>query len=132
LPGRVKARAAACDASGPAHTRWNTPNATHTHTHTHTQQTQRNARTLHPQLLDPSRASADGDSLAAAQAEHGNAAEQYMASVRNLMHMAGSNLADVPSKVEFVRQRISQVRRLRARAGLGGRVHRRLRLAACV
>lgn len=47
--------------------------------------------------------------MAAAQAEHGNSAEQFMAAVRNMMLMSSNLLADVPSKVEFCRQRIAQV-----------------------
>jgi hypothetical protein len=61
------------------------------------------------QVVDPSYCAADGQQLAAAQAEHGNSAEQFMAAVRNMMQMSSSLLADVPSKVEFCRQRIAQV-----------------------
>lgn len=62
------------------------------------------------QLVDPSYCAADGQQLADAQAEHGNSAEQFMAAVHNMMKMSSSLLADVPSKVDFCRQRIAQVR----------------------
>lgn len=52
---------------------------------------------------------APGDQLAAAQEEHGSTAQTYMASVRNLLQMSSSSLADVPGKVVFCRQRITQV-----------------------
>ncbi len=61
-------------------------------------------------MVDPSYLAADEQQLAEAQAEHGNSAEQFMAAVRNMMQMSSSLLADVPSKVEFCRQRIAQVR----------------------
>jgi hypothetical protein len=61
-------------------------------------------------LVDPSRVAAPSSQLAAAQGEHGNTAGAYMASVRNLLQMSSSSLADVPGKVVFCRQRISQVR----------------------
>jgi hypothetical protein len=61
------------------------------------------------QLVDPSYCAADEQQLAAARAEHGNSAEQVMAAVRNMMQMSSSLLADMPSKVEFCRQRIAQV-----------------------
>jgi hypothetical protein len=61
-------------------------------------------------LVDPSRVAAPSSQLAAAQGEHGNTAGTYMASVRNLLQMSSSSLADVPGKVVFCRQRISQVR----------------------
>lgn len=60
-------------------------------------------------MVDPSYRAPDEQQLAAAQAEHGNSAEQFMAAVRNMMQMSGSLLTDVPSKVEFCRQRIAQV-----------------------
>lgn len=59
--------------------------------------------------MDPSYCAADKQQLAAAQAEHGNSAEQFMAAVRNMMQMSSGLLADVPNKVDFCRQRIAQV-----------------------
>ncbi|KAF8056460.1 Mettl26 [Scenedesmus sp. PABB004] len=68
-------------------------------------------------LVDPSSVSVGAGQLAAAQEEHGDAAQAYMASVRNLLQMSSSSLADVPSKVVFCRQRIAQAEKL---GSLGG------------
>ncbi|KAF6266460.1 hypothetical protein COO60DRAFT_454490 [Scenedesmus sp. NREL 46B-D3] len=70
-------------------------------------------------LVDPSRAAAPSSQLAAAQDEHSNTAGAYMTSVRNLLQMSSSSLADVPGKVVFCRQRISQAEKLSNLGGLG-------------
>lgn len=68
------------------------------------------------QLVDPSRVAVAADQLAAVQEEHGNAAAQYMAAVRNMLQMSSSSLADIPNKVVFCRQRIAQVSNRQHRA----------------
>eukprot|EP00775_Hariotina_reticulata_P008625 gene8625-8806_t len=71
-------------------------------------------------LVDPSRTAEAGDQLAAAQEEHSTTAQDYMSSVRNLLQMSSSSLADVPNKVVFCRQRIAQAEKLSS-LGAGGK-----------
>ncbi|WIA15387.1 hypothetical protein OEZ85_002049 [Tetradesmus obliquus] len=70
-------------------------------------------------LVDPSRVAAPASQLAAAQGEAGNTAAAYMGAVRALLQMSSSSLADVPGKVVFCRQRISQAEKLASLGGLG-------------
>ena len=61
------------------------------------------------EALDPSAAGEERDALQAAQEQYGDVCLAYMSCLRQLLSLNSNSMADVPGKIGFCKQRISQV-----------------------